>query len=858
GDDVYGGTTNTSGSFAMRVTRIGDDMTLANIIRMVDDATNSKAPIERTADRSCSFLVFAIIVGAAVVCFLWGHFGGAVNTGIVCGASLLVTASVSALGLSTPTAIMISIEKAALNGILMKSSEALEKAKQLEVIVFEKTGILTTGRPSITEIIPSAGITREELLGFAASLEEQATHPLGRAICEYADQSECPSFLVTDFEENPGAGVAGTVAGRRCLGGNKRLMKANGVDVTDYLFVVRRLCDHGRTPLFFTAGGKVLGIIALADSPRKNSARAIAELKSRGVKTVMLTGDNRRTAEFIQRRVGTSRVIAEVAPADREGKIRELGRGVTIAMVGDRTADAASLARADLGIAIGTGNDTDMGAANVMLIHDNLLGIPALVQLGCATMATIRRDIVWAIVYNVVLIPIACGAFVPLGFVLDPLVGACAMSLFSLLLVYRALRLREWAPSFHAPENMHPSIPPRVRRAVNTDSLVNFDTTEFDRVSETGAFRPVPSETDAVAGVRPLPRDVLTDDRGAFVVPDPSSSGTLRPTLVLTNTSGDAVERPSTLPDQTLMFRTLVIEDMTSDADVELVTSALEQVDGVAAVRVNLPRHKLIVELERPLSRRLLVKVVASVGFSAVSKDMDAADIKREQRTENRRERRELRREQREEQREKVVDIDEQRTQNRALMESLEGEGGQPQDAEGVSGKGRKTRQERRTRHHAGRVTDRAVETDAQGSARQTEQPAGRRRHARGAHAATPSSAGTVRQHARRASLERMTERLDQHEQQRRRHLANVEERRRRYERADGSGLDETDVQAGRQPRPEAATDRPGGDGVASGTSATSASQPRYPYPSDPNWYINDDDQLLDDDSDIDTSPDRI
>ena len=449
GSSVTGATVNTASHFKMRAERVGDDTALANIIRLVDDATSTKAPIERLADRISSVFVPVVIGIAAAVFVLWLVASGMdVSKAVVHGISVLVISCPCALGLATPTAIMVGTGRGAKQGILIKSAEALENAHNIATVVLDKTGTITTGSPQVTDVVAAEGMEVGDLLMLAYGLEKKSEHPLAQAICAYAASQNSDQLPVKDFRQVPGRGLTGTTEGAQALGGNAAMMREAGIGLGALEERADAFALQGKTPLFFAWGGQLLGMIAIADQVKPTSPTAIRELRALDVRTVMLTGDNERTASAIQAQVGVDDVVAGVLPEGKDACIRKLGESGKVAMVGDGINDAPALARADVGIAIGAGTDVAIESADMVLVRNDLVDVAAAIQLSRATMRNIKQNLFWALFYNVICIPVAAGALTPLGITLTPDIAAAAMSLSSIFVVTNALRLRAWKPKW--------------------------------------------------------------------------------------------------------------------------------------------------------------------------------------------------------------------------------------------------------------------------------------------------------------------------------------------------------------------------------------------------------------------------
>ena len=459
GDTVIGATINKSGYFKMRATKVGDDTALSQIVRLVDEATSSKAPIAKLADKVSGVFVPVVIAIAVIAALAWLLTGHSVEFSLSVGISVLVISCPCALGLATPTAIMVGTGRGAANGILIKSAEALETAHSVNTVVLDKTGTITQGKPVVTDVL-TLGTERDELLTVAASLEKRSEHPLAEAIAAEAEKARLTLLPVEHFEQIPGQGLRAAVDGRDCLAGNRRMMEANGISGDPLFSRGEALAEDGKTPLYFAREGRLLGLIAVADVVKPTSAQAVAELSGMGIEVVMLTGDNERTAEAIRRQVGVDLVVAEVLPQDKEREIRRLQEGgKKVAMVGDGINDAPALARADVGIAIGAGTDVAIESADIVLMRSDLLDVSTAVQLSRAVIRNIKQNLFWAFFYNAIGIPIAAGVFYPAFHLkMNPMLGALAMSFSSVFVVSNALRLR-WFKARHAAPQEQSSSP---------------------------------------------------------------------------------------------------------------------------------------------------------------------------------------------------------------------------------------------------------------------------------------------------------------------------------------------------------------------------------------------------------------
>lgn len=452
GSKVTGATVVKSGFFKMRADRVGEDTTLAQIVRLVDDATSSKPPIAKMADKVSGVFVPAVIGIALVTAAVWLLLGESFEFALSNAIAVLVISCPCALGLATPTAIMVGTGRGAASGVLIKSAEALETVHEVNTIVLDKTGTITQGEPGVTDVLYSSSAGEAQLVKTAASLEKYSEHPLAQAIVKYAEQKNVQLAPVTGFAQQVGRGIKGVMEGKGCFGGNRRMLEEAGLYDDNVKMLEEKLAAEGKTPLFFARDGILLGIIALADRVKPTSRAAIEEMKRMGLEVVMLTGDNARTAQAIQKDVGADRVVAEVLPQDKETEIRRLQQqGKKVVMVGDGINDAPALARADVGIAIGAGTDIAIESADLVLMKNDLLDVAGAVQLGHAVIRNIKQNLFWALFYNAICIPVAAGVFYPwLGIKLSPMLGALAMSFSSVFVVTNALRLRFFNPVYAA------------------------------------------------------------------------------------------------------------------------------------------------------------------------------------------------------------------------------------------------------------------------------------------------------------------------------------------------------------------------------------------------------------------------
>lgn len=591
GSAVTGATVNTAGWFTMRAERVGEGTVLAGIIRLVDEATSSKAPIEKMADKISGVFVPVVIAIAVVVFAVWLAVGAELSVALTYAISVLVISCPCALGLATPTAIMVGTGRGAANGILVKSAEALETARGVKAVVLDKTGTITKGAPQVTDVLPAEGVRAEELLRLAYALEKPSEHPLARAMVLYAaggigaDAVKESAELVSGFKQVPGQGVSACVSGAACYAGNARMMAECGIAVD--ASQAEGLADEGKTVTYFACDGKLVGIIAVADVPKATSAAAIAQLRAMGIRTVMLTGDAERTALAVQRQVGTDEVIAGMLPAEKERIVRQLSAKAPVAMVGDGINDAPALARADVGIAIGAGTDIALSSADIVLMHSDLADVPAALDLSRATMRNIKQNLFWALFYNAICIPVAAGAFAWAGFSLNPMIAAAAMSVSSVCVVTNALRLRGWKP-----------------QRVSTTSM-----------GAVGKAASGPTSANEVAGVGAAAGAVTSKEANSLPSANetandvPSSDGMpTAPNAFAVNSRSAALQFPE---------KRLRVEGMKCHKCAGRVRGALEAVPGVESAVVDLEGKQATVHLSDSVPDEVLVGAVIEKGFEA-------------------------------------------------------------------------------------------------------------------------------------------------------------------------------------------------------------------------------------------------
>lgn len=452
-DSVISASINKSGVLVVRATRVGEDTTLAQMIRLVDEAASSKAPIAKLADKVAGVFVPTVMAISLVTAVIWLITGHSAEQALTSAIAVLVISCPCALGLATPVAIMVGTGKGAEHGILVKSAEGLERLRSVTTVVLDKTGTITQGKPQVTDLYSIGSTTAEELLCIAASLEKPSEHPLASAIVEEAQKRSIPLCPVTGFEAIHGKGLRGSIQGSSYLAGNTALLSDEGITFEDHKHIADELAQQGKTPLFFVQDGSLIGIIGVADTVKLSSAAAIEGFQKLGLKVVMLTGDNNRTAEAIGKELALTQVIAEVLPADKERQIAALqAQGEIVAMVGDGINDAPALARADVGLAIGAGTDVAIESADIVLMKSDLIDALTAVELSRATLRNVKQNLFWAFFYNIICIPLAVGLLYPIFHIqLSPMLAAAAMSLSSVCVVTNALRLRFFKPSLKSP-----------------------------------------------------------------------------------------------------------------------------------------------------------------------------------------------------------------------------------------------------------------------------------------------------------------------------------------------------------------------------------------------------------------------
>lgn len=578
GDDVTGATVNQSGYFVMRALRVGDDTTLSQIIRLVEDASASKAPIAKTADKVASIFVPVVVIIAVITAAVWLVLGETFSFALTRAISVLVISCPCALGLATPVAIMVGTGKGAQNGVLFQSAEALETLHHVDHVVLDKTGTITSGIPAVTDM-KAFGVSDEYLLSLAYSLEYLSEHPLASAIVSYAQEKEATLRPAENFKATEGQGISANVQGVNCMAGNQRMLLRGGLALSSNAKKLgEQFAQQGKTPLFFAANRQVIGVFAVADTVKHSSAKAVSHLRELGIAITMLTGDNQATAKAIADAVGITEIEAEVFPQDKERIVRTLQeQGKHVAMIGDGINDAPALMRADVGIAIGAGTDIAISSADVVLMKSDLLDAVDAIRLSRQTMRNIKQNLFWAFFYNCIGIPLAAGVLIPIGLTLSPMFAAAAMSLSSVCVVSNALRLRLFEPTAREadPQTVKP------RKSVE-------------------ATAPIAESNDPNM-------EIKTEETAAETVESQLS--------MLEKELFEAEDKPNTEEEQ-FVEKTIRIEGMMCQHCVRHVGEALEGL-GVSA-NVDLEKGEAIVKGEIP-SNEALTKAVEEAGYKVVS-----------------------------------------------------------------------------------------------------------------------------------------------------------------------------------------------------------------------------------------------
>lgn len=578
GERVSAATINQNGALTCRALRVGKDTTLQQIIDMVENAVATKAPIAQIADRVSGVFVPVVIILAAITGIIWLAAGAGVGKALSYAISVLVISCPCSLGLATPVAIMVGNGMGARQGILFKNATALEHAGRTDFVVLDKTGTVTEGKPKVTDVYPAEGVSEQDLLQTAAALESKSEHPLAKAICEYAGEQGVLVQQVDNFRALPGWGVEGMLAGKEAAGGNGALISERKLMAESMRTAGERLAEEGKTPLYFTADGRLLGMIAVADVVKQDSRQAVHELRGMGIQVVMLTGDNRRTAQAIGQQVGLTAIVSDVLPNDKEAVVRKLSEHGRVAMVGDGINDAPALTRADVGIAIGAGADVALEAADIVLMKSKLTDVSAAIRLSRQVLKNIHENLFWAFFYNCVGIPLAAGVLVPvLGLSLNPMFAAAAMSLSSFCVVTNALRL-------------------------------NFFAVQSDRTDRKKTEIPLPEFISNITGVEEQREDGETATCGR----DGKNCGNMK-----YREKDQTTERKE--QEENKMVKALEIEGMMCAHCQAHVQKALESVAGVTAVSVSLEENRAVLTAEETVTDQMLIDAVTESGYKVLS-----------------------------------------------------------------------------------------------------------------------------------------------------------------------------------------------------------------------------------------------
>ena len=606
GQLVSAATLNQNGFLTCRATRVGADTTLSQIIDMVENAAASKAPIAKVADRVSAIFVPTVIGIALLTCIVWLAVGQSFGFALARAISVLVISCPCALGLATPVAIMVGSGVGAKNGVLFKTAAALEATGRVQFVVLDKTGTITQGQPQVTDIVPAPGVSQEQLLAVAAALEQKSEHPLARAIQQWAAQQGLQAVAAEDFSALPGHGVQGQVEGRAAMGGNASLMQEQGLLDADMQQTGQQLASAGKTPLYFALDGRLLGIVAVADVVKPDSAQAVAQLKQMGVQPVMLTGDNRRTAQAIAAQVGVQAVVADVLPQDKEAVIRRIADYGKVAMVGDGINDAPALTRADVGIAIGAGADVALDAADIVLMKSSLLDVAAAIRLSRQVLRNIHQNLFWAFFYNCIGIPIAAGLLIPgLGIQLSPMLGAAAMSLSSFCVVSNALRLNLFS-MYNA------------QRDSGRKQLPLPDFLRGDSAPEAGASCPAvaPATACQVAGASCQKAEQglgsARIENGEKVENRQNSASLEKPENMEKSEKAESLQNK----EENFMKKTIYVEGMSCAHCQMHVQKALLGVAGVHDAEVSLEENKAVVTLDQDVPDQALMDAVTDAGYT--------------------------------------------------------------------------------------------------------------------------------------------------------------------------------------------------------------------------------------------------
>ena len=613
GDTVSAATLNQSGFIKCRATRVGEDTTLSQIIQMVSDAAATKAPIAKVADKVSGIFVPTVITIAVITTVVWLLIGQSFGYSLARGISVLVISCPCALGLATPVAIMVGNGMGAKNGILFKTAASLEEAGKMDIVALDKTGTITSGEPKVTDIIPAEGVSEDELMRLALALEQKSEHPLARAIMQRGEELGMKAPEVSSFEALPGNGVIASMGGKELATGNHKFIITKAAVTDDMRAKAEALAEQGKTPLYFAEGGALAGIIAVADVIKEDSPRAVQELRNMGIRVVMLTGDNERTAKAIGAQAGVDEVIAGVLPDGKESVIRKLMKQGKVAMVGDGINDAPALTRADIGIAIGAGTDVAIDAADVVLMKSQLSDVPAAIRMSRATLRNIHENLFWAFFYNTIGIPIAAGCFVWAGLTLNPMLGAAAMSLSSFCVVSNALRLnlfKMYNASKDKPRKHKAAAAPAEEEEELIEVAMRIDGMMCGHCEKT--------VTEALSAVEGVEDVSASAEKGLakFKIHSDTSEQALKDAVTKAGYIFVGFgENVTACPITGTVEKTMKIEGMMCEHCERAVKAALEAVEGVETVTADAKAGTATIRLQPGTSEEAMFEAVKKAGY---------------------------------------------------------------------------------------------------------------------------------------------------------------------------------------------------------------------------------------------------
>ena len=613
GDTVSAATLNQSGFIKCQATRVGEDTTLSQIIQMVSDAAATKAPIAKVADKVSGIFVPTVITIAVITTVVWLLIGQSFGYSLARGISVLVISCPCALGLATPVAIMVGNGMGAKNGILFKTAASLEEAGKMDIVALDKTGTITSGEPKVTDVIPAEGVSEEQLMDLALALEQKSEHPLARAIMQRGEELGMKPAEVGSFEALPGNGVIASMNGKELATGNHKFIVTKATVTDDMREKAEALAEQGKTPLYFAEGGKLAGIIAVADVIKEDSPRAVQELRNMGIRVVMLTGDNERTAKAIGAQAGVDEVIAGVLPDGKESVIRKLMRQGKVAMVGDGINDAPALTRADIGIAIGAGTDVAIDAADVVLMKSQLSDVPAAIRMSRATLRNIHENLFWAFFYNTIGIPIAAGCFVWAGLTLNPMLGAAAMSLSSFCVVSNALRLnlfKMYNASKDKPRKHKAAAAPAEEEEELIEVAMRIDGMMCGHCEKT-----VTEALSAVEGVEDVSASAEKGLAKFKIHPDTSEQALKDAVTKAGYIFVGFGENVTACPITGTVEKTMKIEGMMCEHCERAVKAALEAVEGVETVTADAKAGTATIRLQPGTSEEAMFEAVKKAGY---------------------------------------------------------------------------------------------------------------------------------------------------------------------------------------------------------------------------------------------------